>query len=170
MEQWRTVVHNGETYDNYEVSTEGRVRSLNYKRTGQIKVLKQSEIKKGYLQVGLSKNGEVKRFLVHRLVAIAFIPNPHNKPTVNHIDTNPKNNHVENLEWATYEEQNIHDDRQKKQGKSKSKKVKCIDTNTIYDSIKQASQDTGVKESNIVGCCKGQYKQCKGLHFEYLEE
>jgi hypothetical protein len=51
--------------------------------------------------VGLRKNSKVKRFLVHRLVAEAFIPNPENKPQINHIDGNPANNHVNNLEWVT---------------------------------------------------------------------
>lgn len=54
------------------------------------------------------KNGKGKDYLAHRLVAEAFIPNPDNKPTVNHIDGNPRNNYVENLEWATYRENNNH--------------------------------------------------------------
>lgn len=62
----------------------------------------------GYPMVNLKRNGIVKHSLVHRLVANAFIPNQDNKPTVNHIDGNKKNNNVSNLEWATRSEQNIH--------------------------------------------------------------
>ena len=57
-----------------------------------------------YKRVGLAKNGIVKKYFVHRLVALSFIPNPLNKPTVNHIDGNKFNNHVDNLEWATMRE------------------------------------------------------------------
>lgn len=62
----------------------------------------------GYYMVNLKRNGKIKHCLVHRLVADAFIPNPKNKPTVNHIDGNKLNNIVSNLEWATRSEQNIH--------------------------------------------------------------
>jgi len=67
--------------------------------------------KKGYLVVGLRKQGVQKRWRVNRLVAIAFIPNTENKPQVNHKDTNKKNNYVDNLEWATNSEnmQHAHD-------------------------------------------------------------
>lgn len=66
---------------------------------------------KGYFIIGLRKNGKQKMFKVHRLVAMAFIENPENKPQVNHKDTNKKNNHVDNLEWATSAEnmQHAHD-------------------------------------------------------------
>ena len=88
----------------YEVSNMGRVRSLNYKRTGKKKILKNIEDYKGYLEVGLTKNGKRKQFKVHRLVAKAFIPNPENKPCIDHINTIKSDNRVENLRWVTYKE------------------------------------------------------------------
>ena len=88
----------------YEVSNIGRVRSLNYKRTGKGKILKNIEDYKGYLEVGLTKNGKRKQFKVHRLVAEAFIPNPENKPCIDHINTVKSDNRVENLRWVTYKE------------------------------------------------------------------
>ena len=88
----------------YEVSNMGRVRSLNYKRTGKKKILKNIEDYKGYLEVGLTKNGKRKQFKVHRLVAEAFIPNPENKPCIDHINTVKSDNRVENLRWVTYKE------------------------------------------------------------------
>ena len=88
----------------YEVSNIGRVRSLNYKRTGKEKILKNIEDYKGYLEVGLTKNGKRKQFKVHRLVAEAFIPNPENKPCIDHINTVKSDNRVENLRWVTYKE------------------------------------------------------------------
>lgn len=88
----------------YEVSNIGRVRSLNYKRTGKGKILKNIEDYKGYLEVVLTKNGKRKQFKVHRLVAEAFIPNPENKPCIDHINTIKSDNRVENLRWVTYKE------------------------------------------------------------------
>lgn len=77
----------------YEVSTWGRVRS-------ERGILAPYENHKGYLKVGLSKEGKNHKFRVNRLVAQTFIPNPENLPEVNHIDGNKKNNSVTNLEWV----------------------------------------------------------------------
>jgi len=61
-----------------------------------------------YLSIKQTMNGKQETFYIHRLVAEAFIPNPENKPCINHKDGNTKNNHVSNLEWCTYRENNIH--------------------------------------------------------------
>lgn len=87
----------------YQVSNTGRVRSLNYNRTGKTKVLKQNTNKLGYKSVFLCKDGKFKRYYIHRLVALAFILNPNNYPIINHKDENPSNNYYKNLEWCTYE-------------------------------------------------------------------
>lgn len=102
----------------YEVSNLGRVKSLQrgvpYKRWGdslktiQTKILSQKKSTALYEQVVLSKNGAKKDYLTHRLVAETFIPNPENKPEVNHIDGNKKNNSLKNLEWVTRIENKEH--------------------------------------------------------------
>jgi hypothetical protein len=100
LEAWNDVVG----YEGiYKVSITGKVKSLH----GKEKYLSQS-ISKGYKVVALSKNGKAKMMKVHRLVAMAFIPNPMNKPHVNHIDSNRANAHVYNLEWCTPRENSQH--------------------------------------------------------------
>lgn len=84
----------------YQVSNTGKVRSMNYRNTGKGKLMKLGIRNAGYLQLGLYKDGKYKYYLVHRLVAEAFIPNPNNLPQVNHIDENKTNNCVWNLEWC----------------------------------------------------------------------
>lgn len=86
--------------------TEARANGRKDNRKG--KFLKPKTDRYGYQVITLSKNGYRKSFSIHRLVAIAFLPNPYNKPTVNHIDGNKKNNNVKNLEWATQKEQKDH--------------------------------------------------------------
>lgn len=96
IEEWRPIVG----YEGlYEVSNLGRVRSFKW---GREEIRKLHITKKGYLEVGLCKEGKQKMFKVHRLVAQAFIPNPEGLPVINHRDENPKNNKVDNLEWCTY--------------------------------------------------------------------
>ena len=96
-EEWKDVVG----YEGlYKVSNYGRVKSLGrYKKiiSGKLNIW-------GYSQVGLTKYGTKKMFSIHRLVAQAFIPNPENKPCVDHIDTDRRNNSVNNLQWCTYSE------------------------------------------------------------------
>ena len=87
----------------YEVSNLGRVKSLNYNRTRKEKILKSGYVC-GYCKVVLWKYGKKKMYTVHRLVAEHFIPNPDNKPCIDHIDGNRSNNRVENLRWCTYKE------------------------------------------------------------------
>ena len=86
----------------YRLYIDGQIWSV---RSG--KFLKQEDTK-GYKRVTLSMNGNTKRYQVHRLVAIHFVPNPTSKPCVNHIDGNPSNNNMKNLEWCTYQENEIH--------------------------------------------------------------
>ena len=109
MEEWKAI----KGYEGlYEVSNLGRVKSLERKvkhpivreKTIKEKILKYNIDNNGYLYVTLYKDGKSKSFKVHRLVAIAFIPNPNNKPDIDHINTNKKDNRIENLRWVTKEE------------------------------------------------------------------
>ena len=99
-EVWKDVVGWEESHT---VSSLGRVMN---KRRGTI--IKQSYDTRGYPKLNLKANCKCKTVLVHRLVAEAFLPNPENKKTVNHIDCERTNNSVSNLEWATYKENIVH--------------------------------------------------------------
>lgn len=112
-EVWKDI----EGYEGlYQVSTCGNIKSLAKPRKNgngrsyiqKEKLLKQTFTSTGYKKVELYKDGKRKGFKVHRLVAIAFIPNPDNKPEVNHIDGNKINNNIDNLEWVTSSENSIH--------------------------------------------------------------
>lgn len=91
-------------HESYQVSNYGRVKSFK----GKAKILKPSCLPTGYLFVGLHKGGKQTKLLIHRLVALTFIPNPDSKPEVNHIDGHPLNCHVSNLEWCTRSENLSH--------------------------------------------------------------
>lgn len=88
----------------YQISNLGRVKSLNYRHTKRERILQQRLNRYGYCHVNLYKNGKHYTFLVHRLVATAYIPNPNEKPQVNHLDECKTNNCVGNLEWMTHKE------------------------------------------------------------------
>lgn len=97
IEEWKDI----KGYENkYQISNLGRVKALDYRRTGKEQIISIKN-NKGYSEVALWKDSKRKMFMVHRLVAQAFIPNPNNLPQVNHKDENKTNNIVENLEWCT---------------------------------------------------------------------
>lgn len=114
MEMWKDIVD----YEGiYEVSNRGKVRSAKDKTTKserhgirkwRQRILRQRNDKYGYKRVNLWKKGSEKTFLVHRLVAMAFLPEVDGKEYINHIDGNPSNNYIENLEWCNHKENLIH--------------------------------------------------------------
>ena len=102
-EVWKFI----DGYNDYMISTEGRVMSL---KRGKERILKGRNNGHGYLCVRLCRNKEITQNKIHRLVAFAFLENPNNYPTVDHIDRVKKNNSVTNLQWASREMQNQNKD------------------------------------------------------------
>lgn len=143
----------------YQISNLGRVKSLKYRKSNEERILVlNGAAKHGYYMVGLCKNHKRKYTTVHRLVAEAFIPNPENKPQINHKDENRRNNHVDNLEWVTAKENLNYGSHNEKMTdtmhKVLSHRVLCVETGQIYNSMKEAARKTGVSLSGISLACK----------------
>lgn len=172
----------------YQISNLGRVKSLGRyinKLSGNIwtdeKIKKSYTDRDGYYRVNLYKDSKIQTYMIHRLVALAFIPNTKDKPQVNHIDGNKENNNVSNLEWCTSKENNIHALKNKlrimpRGNKNKlSKEIIQYDLNmkkiAKYGSIREAQRITGINQSNISKCCreKGNYNTAGGYIWKYKE-
>ena len=149
-------------FPNYLVSDKGEIYSL---YTNKYLSPKTTEF--GYLVVILTHNGIKKTKRVHRLVAEAFIPNPNNLPEINHKDENKLNNSVDNLEWCNRTYNNNYGTRNSKVSYAMSKKVICVETGIIYDSITFASKSTGVNRTGISKVVTGERETAGGYHWEY---
>ena len=183
-EIWRPVVG----YEGiYEVSNKGRVKSL-IRGKG---VLKPNRHPNGYMSVELFRGNESKnkRKIIHRLVAMAFIPNPNNLPFVNHKDESRDNNCVENLEWITHRDNLMYGTAPQRRlahinyadpkraeiarinGKAVSKPVDQFTRSGEYiqsfESAKAASIATGTRHSHLLECCMGKYKTSGGYIWKY---
>ena len=148
----------------YAITRDGRVWSYKSKR-----FLKPLNNGIGYYRVDLYKDKKIKRCLIHRLVAEAFIPNPDNKPQVNHLDECKSNNCVDNLEWATAKENSNYGTRTERSNKNSSKPVYCVELDRTFDGAAQAGRELGLCSNNITSYCKGIRKTVGGYHWKYAE-
>ena len=154
----------------YEVSDQGRVRSLKF---GKERILKPALTTQGYLIVGLCKNGEIKQCLVHRLVALAFIPNPDNLPEVNHKDENKENNSVQNLEWCDQKYNINYGTRNQMVSMKLSKPVlqytKSGGFVREWKSAMDVQRNLGYFQNNISNCCNGKLKSANGFVWKFKD-
>lgn len=166
-------------FPNYYVTETGDVYS---RFTGRILKKKLSLAKNGYLRVNVCRNHKKYIKLVHRLVAETFIPNPKKKHDVNHIDGNKQNNNVENLEWATRSENELHAYRVlgkkpncpniNKFGKDSTRAIivqQLKDSKVIAEfyGAREASRITGIPRNSIYQCCQGKSKTGGGYIWKY---
>ncbi|WP_163579142.1 NUMOD4 domain-containing protein [Gracilibacillus saliphilus] len=194
-EVWKPI----KGYENrYEVSDEGRVKSLkrkvlvnrksgSYYNTVPGKLLEPTKVSGpngGYLAVKLMRNNKGKTVKVHRLVADAFIDNPNDYPEVNHIDEDKTNNHVSNLEWCTRKTNVNHGTRKhriyshpnykkrmKEMGETRRKKVKSINLKTGKTKVYESmlsAEKDGFANQCISKCCLGKRKTHKGHTWEFV--
>lgn len=178
--EWREVPgYDGE----YIVSNDGEVRSLfcghgTRWKCGE-RILTQRPDFKGYMKVKLCKEGQGKLVFVHRLVANTFLEKPDGKNMVNHKDGDKRNNNVDNLEWCTNSENQIHSYRVLGNQRPKwliellkeksSKPVRCIETGVEYPSISEAARSVGAKTDTHIGeVCRGEASKASGCHWEFI--
>ena len=154
----------------YQVSNLGRVKALNYRRTKKEKIMKSINDNRGYLFVKLYKNNEHKNFKIHRLVANAFIENHNNYEEINHIDECKTNNYVNNLEWCNHKYNMNYGTGNKRRSEKYKKGIYCLETDKIYNSIKECTKELDISKTSIGFVLNGRQKQTKGYTFRYANQ
>ena len=190
-EIWKTAVYDDELYEGlYKVSNLGRILSLNYNHTGKPGLMNPGKDTNGYSMVILWKNGEPKTIKVHRLVAQTFLPNPENKPCINHKIEGDEGKTINmvffnedgtidkertTIEWVTYKENNDYGTRTERAAKAringkKSKKVLQFTLNGEFVREWESTMECGRNgfcQSHVAACCRGERKSHKGFCFMY---
>lgn len=157
----------------YSVNIYGAVRN---DRTG--KKIKPCKLRNGYLQVRMYENYKIEYRLVHRLVANSFIKNPLNKPEVNHIDGDKGNNCVCNLEWVNRSENQLHrynvlkkrgcNPSTKEANEAVKKKVLCVETGDVFESITSAARFYGKSQSTLSDHLHGKKDVFADKHWRFV--
>ena len=177
---WKKIKQN----ENYSINENGEIRN---DKTN--KILSQTlNSGNGYMCIDLYFNNKRTKYCVHRLLAEAFLPNPENKPCIDHIDGNRQNNALENLRWATYSENNSrfgtigvnshaiivkrYEEKRNKRGGGHLEWAEIVETKR-YDRITDIANELGVTIGNISQMIKkgtiGQRGKMRGFQFEYAE-
>jgi hypothetical protein len=159
-EVWKDIP----SLENYQASNLGNIR---YRGHAKRKLHLSNS---GYLYVGVRNNGKFMNLRVHRLVAETFLPKIDGKGFINHIDGDKTNNSVDNLEWCTASENEIHKARvlgKKQTPPVNVSKVIDLDTGVVYESVKEAAEATGADRHHIGEVASGNRKSTRGRHFAY---
>lgn len=173
MEEWRQV----ESHPNYIISNTGRIKRNGVEKDHSIRD------RKGYYITDLYRDGRRSVKRINRLVAEAFIPNPENKPEVNHKDGNKHNNNVSNLEWMTKQENCRHASemglvshkpsygmlgKKNPNGGRKRRPFKIVETGETFGSLRECEEQKGFNNKHVNDCLRGRQKTHRGYHFEYI--
>ena len=187
QEIWKDI----EGYEGcYQVSNLGRLKSLERTVKGnnggvyvkKEKILTPTINSSGYYHTCLRKDGRSVAVYIHRIVAQAFLPNPDNLPLINHKDEDKTNNRVENLEWCSAKYNTNYgsaNDRRCESLKKRNnnynigipkvrRKVLCLETGIIYNSLKSVNTQLGLHHHRISQCCKGIRNTCGGYHWRFI--
>lgn len=182
---WKPVVYNGESYKGlYEANENGEIRSLNYRHTNVPSIMKPNFACRGYGKLWLSRDGKKVMAIVSRIIAETFIPNPQEKPCVDHIDTNKRNNCASNLRWVTPFEnshnkitlEKFHFNNSGKNARffgkfgmehNRSKPVFCESTKIFFGSTREVERKTGILRGCISSCCNGKTKIAGGFRWRW---
>lgn len=148
--EWFDIPH----YNLYKISKNGlvkRVHSVVTASNGTLRTIRERLMrtkvnKDGYISLTLSENGIQKGEFIHVLLAKTFIPNPHNYPIVNHIDENPSNNSLDNLEWCTYKQNALHSIKKIKKAHDKEKRIVI----RINPKTKETIEYNGIREAALL--------------------
>lgn len=182
-EKWKSLKGIVECGTYYEVSNFGRVRSIDRniidkngkERKIKGRIMKQNKKENGYMQINLKEYGRSKYYSVHRLVAMAFIPNIKELPCVNHKDENKENNNYLNLEWCDMMYNNHYGNHIERCAKGKSKRVKAYkhETNEFigeFESVKKTAEFLGLNSKSVSAVCRGDRTKHKGYYFKYVSK
>lgn len=147
----------------YQISNLGEVKRLaGSPRCKEDRILKKLLDKNGYFYVDLFKNGKGKKIKIHRLVAMTFLPNKEELPEVDHINGDKTDNRVCNLQWIT----GIENNRKRENGICVPKKVKCIETGEVFESIASAARSVDRNPNALSYALKNNTKSA-GYHWIY---
>ena len=155
----------------YQISNTGKIKSFAKYSEGKILT---PFITRGYASIGLcDKSFKKKTFLVHRLVALLFVPNPNGYKEINHKDENKLNNSSDNLEWCTREYNMSYGNARLSQGISCGKPIAQFTINGLmiakYYSAEFAASVNKIDGSSIIRCCKGKRKYAGGYAWQYTD-
>ena len=151
----------------YSDTTDGRI----YSERGR-KYLKPADDEHGYQRVVLCKDGKLKTYKVHRLVAITWISNLDNLPCINHISEDKADNRVSNLEWCTYKYNNNYGSHNERSAVSRGKPVYCVELDKTFYSISAVSKELCISVGRLCRTLNAHNGKCvyKELHFEDVEK